>query len=160
MIILGFYYQKNSAKLIWRNLELFWHIALSATSGHFRILLPFRFLRKINLCNFRVSKNVISCSFFKVLNLFILVNFSPQQMHKFFKIKFRACKNVKVAVFEHLESSKLISRKIWLSGNYWNVNFEDSRCSKTAFLTFLEALNFDFEGYLHFLRAENDQNKD
>ena len=36
-------------------------------------------------------------------------------------------------------------------------NFWDSWSSKSAILTHLEALNFDFYGFLHFLKAETDQ---
>ena len=32
-------------------------------------------------------------------------------------------------------------------------NFEDSRSAKSAVLTHLEALNFDFYGFLHFLKT-------
>ena len=34
------------------------------------------------------------------------------------------------------------------------INFGDSRSAKSAILTHLEALNFDFYGFLHFLKAE------
>ena len=34
------------------------------------------------------------------------------------------------------------------------INFEDSRSAKSAILTHLEALNFDFYEFLHFLKAE------
>ena len=34
------------------------------------------------------------------------------------------------------------------------INFWDSRSAKSAILTHLEALNFDFHGFLHFLKAE------
>ena len=34
------------------------------------------------------------------------------------------------------------------------INFEDSRSAKSAILTDLEALNFDFHEILHFFRAE------
>ena len=34
------------------------------------------------------------------------------------------------------------------------INFDDSRSSKSAFLTNLEALDFDYNEYLHFLKAE------
>ena len=34
------------------------------------------------------------------------------------------------------------------------INFWDSRSAKSAILTHLEALDFDFYGFLHFLRAE------
>ena len=34
------------------------------------------------------------------------------------------------------------------------INFEESRSSKTAILGILEALNFDFYKFLHFLKAE------
>ena len=34
------------------------------------------------------------------------------------------------------------------------INFGDSRSAKSAILTHLEALNFDFYGILHFLKAE------
>ena len=35
------------------------------------------------------------------------------------------------------------------------INFEDSRSAKFAILPHLEALNFDFYEFLHFLKAEN-----
>ena len=34
------------------------------------------------------------------------------------------------------------------------INFEDSRSAKSAILTRLEALNFNFHEFLHFLKAE------
>ena len=34
------------------------------------------------------------------------------------------------------------------------INFEDSRSAKSAISTHLEALDFDFYEYLHFLKAE------
>ena len=34
------------------------------------------------------------------------------------------------------------------------INFGDSRSAKSAILTHLEALNFDFCEFLHFLKAE------
>ena len=34
------------------------------------------------------------------------------------------------------------------------INFDDSRSSKSAFLTNLEALDFDYNDFLHFLQAE------
>ena len=34
------------------------------------------------------------------------------------------------------------------------INFGDSRSAKSAILTHLEALNFDFYEFLHFLKAE------
>ena len=34
------------------------------------------------------------------------------------------------------------------------INFGDSRSAKSAILTHLEALNFDFNEFLHFLKAE------
>ena len=37
------------------------------------------------------------------------------------------------------------------------INFVDSRNAKYAILTHLEAMNFDFHEFLHFLKAENDQ---
>ena len=37
------------------------------------------------------------------------------------------------------------------------INFEDSWSAKSAILTHLEALNFDYYACLHFLKAENDQ---
>ena len=43
------------------------------------------------------------------------------------------------------------------------INFWDSRSAKSAILTHLEALNFDFHGFLHFLKAEmllNEQNSE
>ena len=41
------------------------------------------------------------------------------------------------------------------------INFEDSKSAKSAILTHLEALNFDFYEFLHFLKAAklpNEQN--
>ena len=38
------------------------------------------------------------------------------------------------------------------------INFGDSRSAKSAILTHLEALNFDFCEFLHFLKAEIYQN--
>ena len=35
------------------------------------------------------------------------------------------------------------------------INFEDSRSAKSAILTHLEALNFDFHEILHFLKGLN-----
>ena len=35
-----------------------------------------------------------------------------------------------------------------------DINFEDTRSAKSAILTHLEALNFDFHGFLHFLMAD------
>ena len=37
------------------------------------------------------------------------------------------------------------------------ISFEDSQSAKSAILTHLEALNFDFYEFLHFLKAEIDQ---
>ena len=37
------------------------------------------------------------------------------------------------------------------------INFGDSRSAKSAILTHLEGLNFDFYAFLHFLRAEIHQ---
>ena len=37
------------------------------------------------------------------------------------------------------------------------INFGDSKSAKSAILTHLEDLNFDFYEFLHFLKAENDQ---
>jgi len=37
------------------------------------------------------------------------------------------------------------------------INFWNSRSAKSAILTHLEALNFDFYEFLHFLKAEIDQ---
>ena len=37
------------------------------------------------------------------------------------------------------------------------INFGESRSVEFAILTHLEALNFDFYGFLHFLQAEIDQ---
>ena len=37
------------------------------------------------------------------------------------------------------------------------INFGDSRNAKSAILPHLEALNFDFYAFLHFLKAEIDQ---
>ena len=37
------------------------------------------------------------------------------------------------------------------------INFGDSRSAKSAILTHLEALNFDFYEFLHFLKAEFNQ---
>ena len=34
------------------------------------------------------------------------------------------------------------------------MNLEDSRSAKSAIWTLLEALNFDFFGFLHFLKAK------
>ena len=34
------------------------------------------------------------------------------------------------------------------------INFRDSRSAKSTILTHLEALNFDFYAFLHFLKAE------
>ena len=34
------------------------------------------------------------------------------------------------------------------------INFRDSTSTKSAILTYLEALNFDFYAFLHFLKAE------
>ena len=34
------------------------------------------------------------------------------------------------------------------------INFEDSQSAKSAILTRFETLNFDFDGFLHFLKAE------
>ena len=39
------------------------------------------------------------------------------------------------------------------------INFEDSEGAKSAILTHLKALNFDFYVFLHFLKAEIDQIK-
>ena len=38
------------------------------------------------------------------------------------------------------------------------INFEDIRSAKSAILPYLEALNFDLYEFLHFLKAENEQN--
>ena len=37
------------------------------------------------------------------------------------------------------------------------INFGDSKSAKSAILAHLEALNFDFYVFLHFLKAEIDQ---
>ena len=37
------------------------------------------------------------------------------------------------------------------------INFWDSKNAKLAILTHLEALNFDFQEFLHFLKGEIDQ---
>ena len=37
------------------------------------------------------------------------------------------------------------------------INFGDSRSAKSAILTHLEALKFDFYEFLHFQKAENHQ---
>ena len=37
------------------------------------------------------------------------------------------------------------------------INFGDSRSAKSAIVTHLEALNFGFYGFLHFLKAEISQ---
>ena len=37
------------------------------------------------------------------------------------------------------------------------INFEDSRSAKSTIFTHLEALNFDFYHFLHFLEAESYQ---
>ena len=37
------------------------------------------------------------------------------------------------------------------------INFRDSRSAKSAIITHLEALNFDFYEFLHFLKGEIDQ---
>ena len=37
------------------------------------------------------------------------------------------------------------------------INFEDTCNAKSAIFTHLEALNYDFYEYLHFLKAEIDQ---
>ena len=34
------------------------------------------------------------------------------------------------------------------------INFGGSRSAKSAIITYLQALNFDFHGFLHFLKAE------
>ena len=39
------------------------------------------------------------------------------------------------------------------------MNFRDYKRAKTAVLTFLEALNFDFDEFLHFLGAVFDQSQ-
>ena len=39
------------------------------------------------------------------------------------------------------------------------INFGDSRSAKSAILTYAKALNFDFDDFLHFLKAEIDQMK-
>ena len=38
--------------------------------------------------------------------------------------------------------------------NLREINFEDSRSAKSSILTHLEALKFDFNEFLHFLKAE------
>ena len=37
------------------------------------------------------------------------------------------------------------------------INFEDSWSAKSAIITHLEALNFDFYTFLHFLKVEIEQ---
>jgi len=72
--------------------------------GSYRIFLSLRFLREINFGEFRCSKT----AFFA-----ILLNFKKYKNS--WKPKFRASTCVKMADFELLESSKLISRKIWVT---------------------------------------------
>ena len=46
-----------------------------------------------------------------------------------------------------------------ITQNLREINFWDSRSAKSVILTHLEALNFDFNKFLYFLKAENYQIK-
>ena len=72
--------------------------------------------------------------------------------------------------FETLrEKWRLISRKIWAAENCQihgvthilrengEIKVGEFRVSKLAFLAHSEALNFDFDAFLHFLKVEIDQ---
>ena len=77
-------------------------------------------LRVIMWGHFRVSKIAIFCSFL-LLWILILDSFTPRKNAKFHQVsKFRVSKNVKMAVFESVDSLKLILRKIWVVEKSWN----------------------------------------
>ena len=57
-------------------------------------------------------------------------------------------------IFFHEEQSENYRIFQSLSRNLREINFGDSRSAKSAIFTHLEALNFDFYEFFHFLKAE------
>ena len=76
-------------------------------------------LPEINFAHFRVSKTVIF-AVFDALNFNFGKFQPPKKMHYFIKPKFRASKNVKMALFKQFKSLKMISHKIRVAVKYLN----------------------------------------
>ena len=77
-------------------------------------------LREINFSQDRSPKNAIFFAISEALN-FWFGSIHPSENSKIHEVsKFRATKCVKISIFGPLNSTKLISRKIRVAGNFWN----------------------------------------